>query len=197
MPGSTSGSKLRNLLSLLAAVLTAGLLAEAVFVSATGHIVFDAGLPSRIAAVYLAGLTLVVFGFIVVGAVWLHNEHRPIAPGRLIRDTCVSASFIIAGFAFLYRYIGIAEDDTAAPHLACHPWAGACLCDAGPMDTLYFSIVTFSTLGFGDYTACSARVVTGVQALLGNLHLGLFVGGVFYYLSESSGDGRRHSSDDE
>jgi hypothetical protein len=49
-----------------------------------------------------------------------------------------------------------------------------------PSDLLYFSVITLSTVGFGDVTPASqvARAVTVVEALLGQLYLVSVVAGV-------------------
>ena len=141
------------------------------------------------AAIATANLAVLSFGMITVGAIRLHRQEFRIAPGRLLRDVAISATLTIAAFALLYRYLGLTTGG-APPHPGCHPiGATPCACDAGPLDQLYFSIVTFTTLGFGDFTPCAARLVAASEALLGTLHLGLFVGGVFYYLNEVGGSG--------
>lgn len=48
-------------------------------------------------------------------------------------------------------------------------------------DKVYFSIVTFSTLGFGDIAPNSAltKRLAGSEASIGNLHLAAIVGTIF------------------
>ncbi len=54
------------------------------------------------------------------------------------------------------------------------------------LDTVYFSAVTFSTLGFGDFSPKPpARMFAAIQAILGNLHLGIIVGAIFAATQQS------------
>ncbi len=53
--------------------------------------------------------------------------------------------------------------------------------------SLYFSIVAFSTLGFGDVTPqATARFPAAAEAMAGNLHLALVAASVFFLLSKRS-----------
>ena len=55
-------------------------------------------------------------------------------------------------------------------------------------ETLYFSIVTWTTLGYGDFRPTpAARIFAGAQALLGYIYMGLLVGTVIHWLTRSSG----------
>ena len=55
------------------------------------------------------------------------------------------------------------------------------------LDGLYFSVVSFSTLGYGDITAVgSGRIVSGILAVLGNLHLALIAGASFHWISKNN-----------
>jgi len=185
MPGSTVGSRLRNLFSYIGLAM-AGLFLMEISISEQAFAVFDDRGNYRFWAWFWVGYSVALFGFAVLGVVYLHTERYPLAPGRLIRDVCISAATAILSFAILYRYLGITSgQDAFLGESVCFSRAD-CVCDAGPVEHLYFSIVTFSTLGFGDYTACHAKILSALQALLGNLHLGMFVGAVFYYLSENS-----------
>lgn len=45
------------------------------------------------------------------------------------------------------------------------------------VDSLYFSIVTWTTLGYGDFSPTKdLRLIAAIEALLGFLYMGLFVG---------------------
>ena len=52
-------------------------------------------------------------------------------------------------------------------------------------EALYFSTVSFSTLGFGDITPSPgiSRLVAASEAVIGNLHLALFAASGFFILS--------------
>lgn len=50
-------------------------------------------------------------------------------------------------------------------------------------DTLYFSIVTWTTLGYGDFQPTeSSRMWAATQALIGYTYMGILVGFIFYAL---------------
>ena len=54
------------------------------------------------------------------------------------------------------------------------------------LDTVYFSAVTFSTLGFGDFSPKPySQPFAAAQAILGNLHLGVIVGSIFVATQQS------------
>ena len=55
-----------------------------------------------------------------------------------------------------------------------------------PGIALYFSIVSFSTLGYGDFApAAPSRFWAASLAVIGNLHLGLFVASIFLLFQRS------------
>ncbi len=90
------------------------------------------------------------------------NIHRTsINPARLLVDTLISMILIIFVFALWYRKFGIEPSFEA-------------------LNTVYFSAVTFSTLGFGDFAPKPySQPFAAIQAIFGNLHLGFIVGAVF------------------
>ncbi len=60
------------------------------------------------------------------------------------------------------------------------------------VDGLYFSIVTFTTLGYGDYQPVGyGRYLAATQALAGYLVLGLTVGAILYWAQNASKKGRQ------
>lgn len=92
------------------------------------------------------------------------QDFRP-NPERLFGDILISSILTILAFSQLYRWLGIENDGVAAT-------------DA--RDFVYFSMVTFSTLGFGDFVpSANTRLFAGTQAMVGNLHLGMLVGTLF------------------
>jgi hypothetical protein len=85
---------------------------------------------------------------------------------RLVYDTMISSAFMIVVFAALYKNTGLMFGTEEVKPSA--------------LDAIYFSSVTFSTLGYGDFAPHpSLRIVAAIQALLGNLHLGMVVGATF------------------
>lgn len=125
----------------------------------------------------IAGLTLMlwsaVFFLITLGwAVLLNNPDYPVKPDRLIFDILISALAAIVSFALYYQSQGII--DTLYEDV-----------EPTGVDFLYFSIVTFSTLGFGDFRPTeSMRIIAAAQAIYGNLHLGLLAGAIFFAIQK-------------
>ena len=65
-----------------------------------------------------------------------------------------------------------------------------------PSDGLYFSIVTWTTLGYGDFQPKpELRLMAAAQAVFGYLFLGLIVGSVSSLLGKSNRRGRIHDHD--
>ena len=72
---------------------------------------------------------------------------------------------IIIMFAAVYKYYGLIIDES----LTQTTW----------MDSIYFSIVTWTTLGYGDVQPTeSIRLVAAFQAFVGYLYMGLLIGGI-------------------
>ena len=64
-------------------------------------------------------------------------------------------------------------------------------------DALYFSVVTWTTLGYGDMRPLvELRLVAASEALLGYLHMGLLVPFIWWMLTEHS-DARRAADEDK
>ncbi|WP_192931292.1 potassium channel family protein [Gemmobacter serpentinus] len=180
LPGSDWGSKARNVMSFLAIFWSLGILAE-ICAAALGWPIFLSDRWSfALALLWLLG-AVIVFYHVCIGVIFLHSEARPILAGRLLRDTAISASFTVTSFALAYRYVGVSGRGIDGQRLCFVPETMDCV--TGPLDHLYFSLVTFSTLGYGDVTLLRWRLLSAIEALLGNLHLGIFVGAVFYYLA--------------
>lgn len=166
-PGSTWGSKRRNRLSVFTFLAALVLL---------GDLLLGIHLISPRIALYAICLLAPIYLYLIsLAVVWLETDNFRIATPRLIRDVAISILFTIAAFASSYWTFGIVPTFAAQ--------AGA-----SPLDCIYFSIVTFTTLGFGDFRPSeSARMFAAFQALLGTIHVGLIVGAVFVAV----GDRRR------
>lgn len=90
------------------------------------------------------------------------RDKAKVEPARLLFDTIISTIYMVSVFSLWYRIFGIMPEEYTT------------------LDTLYFSVVTFSTLGYGDFKpAPSAQGFAAAQAILGNLHLGIIVGATF------------------
>lgn len=105
--------------------------------------------------------TLVLVGLSVLRLPFSLRPGRGLSPPELGRMLAATASLSVLSFALLVRGFGVDPDDCAAPE---------------PFEALYLGLVTFSTLGYGDLIPCGpARLAAGVTAVMGNIHLGLFV----------------------
>lgn len=79
----------------------------------------------------------------------------------LIVIMVICIPLFLAEFALIFAQLGIIGPDNTPTR---------------PMDYLYFSIVTFTTLGYGDFRPSeAARPFAAMEALLGYVMLGLFV----------------------
>ncbi len=127
---------------------------------------------AQVMIVYLMpALALGYFAWVVPYVLYLtiDNEAFDADAVRLSRDTIVSIAFNISAASLLYKLHGLNPPD----------WDTSIT----PSDFLYFSAVTFSTLGYGDYAPLqSARPFAAFYAILGNLHLGIIVGAVLVAL---------------
>ena len=182
IPGSKPGSKWRNLFTYVASALTLGLVVEAVFAQAGRPILTD-----MIAGFALIVFVAVYFLVVVIGVIFLTSRKFRPDPLRLARDTLVSVALTIMAFSVFYRSAGITLDST---------------CDRfpiAPSDAIYFSAVTFSTLGYGDFRPCptaTARLMSAFHAIFGNLHLGLIVGAAYFFAQRIDGSGEDGSGKD-
>ena len=91
---------------------------------------------------------------------------------RLANSTSAMLAFLliavlsgISAHALYYMQVGLVETDTGQVFFPAWP------------DALYFSVVTFTTLGYGDMVPREEyRLVSAFQAIYGYVFLGAFVG---------------------
>lgn len=128
---------------------------------------------TKFTAFMICLVSIIYFAMVVIGVIFLTSiEFRP-NPKRLAIDTTISIALSILAFSLIYREYGITLGTKCETH------------DAA--DLIYFSMVTFSTLGYGDFKPCeSARLYAAAQAIYGNLHLGLVVGSAFFFAQKDS-----------
>ena len=101
------------------------------------------------------------------------NEFH-LTPQRFIMDIFLSAAMAVLAAALVFREGGLVD-----PKVTCVEGA----CAAMPEAILYFAIVTFSTLGYGDISPPpDLRLGASLLAVFGNIHLGLLAGAVFFAL---------------
>lgn len=161
-PSSTMGSNRRRLFSRLTAILVLYLAIEAFFPN--GPMIPNNGPVYLLPAVW----SVVFFAFVVAVIPFLTSQQFYPNPARLAMDTLLSIVLGILGFALIYRTTGINPD---------------CVTTQPSSDYIYFSTVTFSTLGYGDFSPCGdahTRLLAAFQAIFGNLHLGMVVGCAFF-----------------
>lgn len=137
------------------------------------------------AAWVFAGLAIAYFAYVILYTLYLSAKDANFDENavRLARNTALSVLMSVATFALLYASLGLDPPECGPDLRLALPGpidlsASWSKCPAPrAIDHIYFSMVTFSTLGFGDFTpGPDARIVAGLHAILGNLHLGIFVG---------------------
>ena len=85
-------------------------------------------------------------------------------------DSLILALNNILMFAFLYNEYGITNSDKL---LIKHDY----------MISLYFSIITWTTLGYGDFTPTeNTRIFASIEALLGYIYTAIIIGLLINYL---------------
>jgi len=163
MPGSDPGSRRRNAFSYFYVFLSILVL--------FGLFLADKNAVFAISSVVICLLAFIYFFEVVVTAIYLISSEFKINSVRLMRDIFISTFYTICSFAFYYKQFGlIGSETTPIPN---------------DFDYLYFSAVTFSTLGYGDFSpAVYSRAVAAIEALYGNLHLGMIAGTIFLIITE-------------
>lgn len=161
---STPGSRYRRMMSRGTLLLCCYLFVDTFILPSAGN----TDNFSLVMALAASTWSVLFFGIIVTWIIFLASENYPPDPVRLIFDVLISATLAIFSFALIYRHFGIT--DTADTDYI-----------ANNIDHFYFSTVTFSTLGFGDFRPNPpSRIIASIQAIFGNLHLGLLAGAAFY-----------------
>jgi len=162
------GSNFRRLLGRIAVLFVLLLIGETIYASNHGMVV-----QSLIVAVCLILYAVGYFGYVLIYTPFRSTAEFHMSSLRLMSDALISACLTILGFALAYRALGIIPPAQEATRV---------------IDYLYFSSVTFATLGYGDFRpSADARLLAAFQALLGNLHLGVVIGAMFLKMSRKSG----------
>lgn len=120
------------------------------------------GVPRSVVIVGMGAVFAGVFVWLLVERVRLILEGR----GSMLRHGVVAVTelaLLLCAFAAVYQMVGI-QDNTRPGGQVSHAY----------FDSLYYSIVTFTTLGYGDfYPRGVGRVLAGIQALTGYVILGM------------------------
>lgn len=120
------------------------------------------------------GLSVLYFATNVIVVLFLTSRTFRVDATRLFIDVATSTAFSVLSMASLHQMLGL----TTGGHVTNIEGATA----------LYFSIVTFTTLGFGDFApVADLRIPSALHALVGNLHLGSMIGAAFLAASERFG----------
>lgn len=92
----------------------------------------------------------------------------------------VQVGALILGFAAVYRQLGLLDNTASDPTVVHHFWTAA-----------YYSVVTFTTLGYGDfYPVGAGRALAALQALTGYVVLGMVASSAASMLSPHDQAGR-------
>ena len=131
---------------------------------------------SSLESVFQLSASLIFFGFIIACLVVMLLY---ILRSKKVTTECLFAAasaYLLIGLTFgiLYQAIAVLNPDA---------FAGLKGSDSGVggdqvLELIYFSLVTLTTLGYGDITAVSAfaRMVSALEAVVGQLYIALLVG---------------------
>jgi hypothetical protein len=126
-------------------------------------------------------LTVPVFSF----AVWkgiVRNEYPSTIEKILVIAMVISIICTITmGYALAYRYIGLIDGEKVTHE---------------PITCLYFSIVTWTTLGYGDVRPSpDARLLAASEAVVGYMWMGAYIGMLSVLFRRIFGRGSRGLSE--
>lgn len=120
------------------------------------------GTPRSIVLISLAFIFLGVYVWLLISRV----REILAGGGELLQHALIAAvevTAMLVSFAAVYQQIGIIDATGAETEVVNEFWT-----------SLYYSVVTFTTLGYGDfYPQGVGRALAGMQALTGYLVLGL------------------------
>jgi hypothetical protein len=146
------------------------------------------GQPGLLVAILGAVFSLAFMWFLItrVRALLAHPDRRWIELGILV----INIAILIVAYAWVHHKIGIMDFSGAVPRATR---------DFG--DALYFSIVTLTTLGYGDMIPIGAgRYMAAMQGLTGYFILGIIVSTGFQIIApdpESAGSGSDEGAQSE
>lgn len=158
-------------------VATTGLVARGASVPASLSLAAPAGwLALHLAARHLGGAWLDVLAFAAM--LWLTAQTVWITVAALVRDGHSNLD-ALAGAVFGYFMLALAWAQLYAAALLVEPGAIAAPGDAVKgSDLIYFSLVTVTTLGYGDVLPVSpmARILAATEAVVGALYVAVLIG---------------------
>lgn len=118
-------------------------------------------------------VTVFFISTVFVTSLWnvfndVNNEHFGFQLGKMVLSIYVT----LFAFAALYQRSGLMHHGEISHE---------------PMDALYFSIVTWTTLGYGDFHPVeSLRLLAAFQALLGTLFIPLLIAALLFSVQEKA-----------
>lgn len=118
-------------------------------------------------------ITLGLFAPLMVVGFWAFGiSYRQGLAKTGLAALVLQCGLVIYTFAAIYLEFGVLDTDGNRIHARA--------------DALYFSIVTWTTLGYGDLRPVEGlRLVAATEALLGYLHMGLLIPLVWWILTEA------------
>ena len=123
---------------------------------------FPSGLPRALAMVAIC----VTFVSIFVALLVMRIRSVLGAANTLWKDLLLvmgEVALLIGSFASVFNALGVLDNGAAQPQVVHDPWI-----------SLYYSVVTFTTLGYGDYYPVGiGRALAAIEALVGYIVLGL------------------------
>lgn len=147
--------------------------------------IIPAGVPRTLAVLGFGILFVAVFVWLLVS----HVQSLLAARGTMWKHLlliAVNVVLLLLAFATTYQKLGI-QDNTQSPATVSHDFA----------NSVYYSIVTFTTLGYGDfYPTGLARPLAALQALTGYLVLGILASVVVSILDPREDLGIEDEDDD-
>lgn len=159
-------SNFRRLLTIYVACASYGII-----VTGIGELNFETP-ENNEQSYFLTAVTCLIpigyFIYVVLLTPFRESDKFTVNPLRLAHNSMISALGTICFFSMFYSTYGIKMD-------------GNCDTSVTIFDSMYFSAVTFSTLGYGDLAPCNGmgRFMASFEALIGNTHLGVFVAAIF------------------
>ena len=119
-----------------------------------------------------AALAIDLALFIAIVVIFARRFLSPRSPYKTFAGFCVLGFFIfdmIIAYANIYRSFGLVDGSVAVTSLR---------------DFIYFSIITWTTVGYGDIRPSpDSRIFAASEALLGYLTMGLYLSLIFYSIA--------------
>jgi hypothetical protein len=130
-------------------------------------------LPPPIAA---ASLVIIFGGYILTCLVILHSSKVQIAnAGLFLTVSLPLLASLLTGFAIIYKHTGLIGPACEKFDLS---WSA-----------LYFSVITWTTVGYGDFQPTpAARPYAALEAIAGLIFTGLFISTLVHIANKTSRD---------